>query len=204
MDKIVCSFNRGRDGDLLNDSGKVIQDMTKNVALFPNPNPSVAELIKATENYKVALYNAKGKDTVLVSIKNDERAILRALLTQMVEYVSSVAKGDRTILLASGFTLTRAKGEVAALKPIEKLMVNTETPEQAVIRVTKVKGAKAYMFQYTIGAVGNESQWVTRTITESWCTITGLESGVKYSFRVIAIGPGDQSVYSPIVSRFIQ
>jgi hypothetical protein len=204
MSKIVTSFNRGRDGDLVNESGKVIQDMTKNVALFPNPNPSMAELAKATEEYQVALYNAKGRDPVLVSIKDDKRAVLRAMLTQLAEYVTSVAKGDRTVLLASGFTLAKAKGEVAALKPIEKLMVDTETPEQAVIRVKKVSGAKAYTFQYTTGAVTSESQWVSRTITEFWCSLTGLQSGVKYSFRVIAIGPGDQSVYSPIVSRFIQ
>lgn len=204
MDKIIGSFNRGRDGDLLNESGTVIQRMTQNVALFSNPNPTVAELMRVTEEYKVALYNAKGRDTVLVSIKNDKRAVVRSMLTQMAEYVSSVAKGDRTILASSGFTLARAKGEVATLKPIEKLMVDTETPEQAAIRVTKVKGAKAYMFQYTTGAVTRESQWVSRTITESYCTITGLQPGVKYSFRVIAIGPGDQSVYSPIVSRFIQ
>jgi hypothetical protein len=204
MDKIVSSFNRGRDGDLVNESGKVIQDMTKNVALFPNPNPTVAALMKATEDYKVALYNAKGKDTVMVSIKNDERALLRALLTRMAEYVTSVAKGDRTILASSGFILARAKGEVSKLKPIEKLMIDTETPEQAVLSVTKVKGAKAYVYQYTVGAVGSESQWVSKTITEPLCVLSGLQAGIKYSFRVIAIGPGDQSVYSPVVSRFIQ
>ena len=204
MDKIVCSFNRGRDGDLVNDSGAVIQHLTKNVALFPNPNPTVAELIKATEDYKVALYNAKGLDTMMVSIKNDLRTVLRSMLTQEAEYVTSVAKGDRTVLLASGFTLTRAKGEVTSLKPIEKLMVNTETPEQAVLRVTRVKGAKAYVYQYTTGAVGSESQWVSKTITEPLCVLSGLQPGIKHSFRVIAVGPGDQSVYSPIVSRFIQ
>ena len=204
MDKILSSFNYGRDGDLVNDSGKVIQDMTKHIAVFPNPIPTVAELIQAKERYEVALYNAKGKDTVMVSIKNKERDVLRALLTRMAEYVTSVAKGDRTILLASGFSLARSKGEVKTLKPIEKLMVDTETPEQAVLRVTRVKGAKAYVYQYTTEAVPGENQWVSKTITEPLCVISGLKPGVKHSFRVIAIGPGDQSVYSPIVSRFIQ
>lgn len=204
MDKIICSFNRGRDGDLLNDSGSVIQHLTKNVALFPNPNPTVAELMKVTEEYRVALYNAKGLDTWLVSIKNDLRAVLRSMLTQEAEYVSSVANGDRTVLLASGFSLAKAKGEVTKLKPIEKLTVDTESPEQAVLRVTRVKGAKAYVYQYTTDAVGSESLWVSKTITEPICVLSGLQPGVKYSFRVIAIGPGDQSVYSPIVSRFIQ
>jgi hypothetical protein len=204
MDKIICSFNYGRDGDLVNESGSVIQQMTKNVALFPNPVPSVAEVMQAKERYEVALYNAKGRDTVMVSIKNDERAVLRALLTRMAEYVSSVAKGDRTILASSGFTLTRAKGEVDTLKPIDKLTVDTETPEQAVLKVKKVKGAKAYVYEYTTGTVGSESLWVSKTITEPMCVLSGLQPGVKHSFRVIAIGPGDQSVHSPIVSRYIQ
>jgi hypothetical protein len=204
MDKIISSFNRGRDGDLLIDSGKVIQDMTNNKALFSEPNPTVAALKQATEEYQTALNNAAGRDTVMVSIKNDKRAVLRTLLTQMAGYVTSVAKGDRSVLLASGFSLARSKGEVKTLKPIEKLIVNTETPEQAVIRVRKVNGAKAYMHQYTTGVVTSESQWVSRTITEPSCTISGLQPGVKYAFRVIAIGPGEQSVYSPIVSRFIQ
>src|SRR5688572_19899660 len=155
MNKISNSFTRGRDGDLVITSGKVRQDMTNNV-LFPEPSPSLAELQKAEEEYQIALNNAAGRDTVMVSIKNDKRAVLRAILTLLAEYVSSVAKGDRTILLESGFTLTREKGEVTTLKPIEQLLVNTETPEQAVLRVKKVKGAKSYVHQCTIGAVTSE------------------------------------------------
>jgi len=203
MDNITNSFNRGRDGDLVNTSFLIIESVTDNT-YFLNPIPALADIKKAAQEYQAALYNAAGRDQKLVSIKNDKRAVLRALLSQLAEYVSSVAKGDRTVLLSSGFSLTKAKGEVATLKPIDKLMVSTETPEQAVISVKKVNGAKAYIHQYTTGAVTSESQWVSRTITEPWCTFTGLQPGVKYAFRVIAIGPGEQSVYSPIVSRFIQ
>jgi hypothetical protein len=203
MDNITNSFTRGRDGDLVNTSFLIIESVTDNT-YFPNPIPALADIKKAAQEYQAALYDAAGRDQRLVSIKNDKRAVLRALLSQLAEYVSSVAKGDRTALLSSGFSLTKAKGEVATLKPIDKLMVNTETPEQAVIRVKKVNGAKAYIHQFTTGAVTSESQWVSRTITEPWCTFTGLQPGVKYAFRIIAIGPGEQSVYSPIVSRFIQ
>ena len=203
MDNITNSFNRGRDGDLVNTSFLIIESVTDNT-YFLNPIPALADIKKAAQEYQAALYNAAGRDQKLVSIKNDKRAVLRALLSQLAEYVSSVAKGDRTVLLSSGFSLTKAKGEVATLKPIDKLMVSTETPEQAVISVKKVNGAKAYIHQYTTGAVTSESQWVSRTITEPWCTFTGLQPGVKYAFRVIAIGPGEQSVYSPVVSRFIQ
>ncbi len=61
MNKISNSFTRGRDGDLINHSGKVRQDMTNNSVLFPNPSPSLVELLKAEEDYRVALYNAGGR-----------------------------------------------------------------------------------------------------------------------------------------------
>lgn len=203
MKEIIVSFNRGRDGDLVNISFKVIGDMTNNPN-FPNPNPAIADLKKAAEEYQLALYNAVGRDRTMVSIKNDKRAVLRTLLNQLVDYVTTVAKGDRTVLLSSGFPLTKAKGEVTTLKPIDKLVVDTETPAQVVIRIKKVIGAKAYIHQYTTDAISNQTQWISRTITDPWCTFTGLQPGAKNSFRVIAIGPGEQSVYSPIVSRFIQ
>ena len=203
IDKIITSFNRGRDGDLVNTSFLIVESMTNNVH-FPNPNPALAELTKAAQEYQTAFFNAVGRDLTMVSNKHDKRAVLRTLLTQLAEHVSTVAKGDRTVLLTSGFTLAKANGEVSTLKPIDKLLVDTETPEQAVTRVRKVHGAKAYIHQYTTDMVTTQTQWVSRTITDPSCTFTGLQPGVKYAFRVIAIGPGEQSVYSPIVSRFIQ
>lgn len=203
MLKVIISYIRHRDGDLVILSYLVINDMTDN-AHFPNPNPTLAVLKQATEEYHDALKNAAGRDTKLVSIKNDKRAVLRALLSQLAEYVNSVANGDRTMLLSSGFTLARVNGEPGNLKPIDKLEIDTEIPEQTTIRVKRVTNAKAYIHQYTTGPVTSESQWVSRTITEPLCTFTGLQPGVKHAFRVIAIGPGEQSVNSPIVSRFIQ
>ena len=201
--KVITSFNRGRDGDLVNTSFLTIESMTDNTH-FPNPNPTLAEVTKAAQEYQSALYAAAGRDKAMVSIKNDKRAVLRVLLSKLAEHVNAVANGDRTMLVTSGFPMARVKGEASTLRPIDKLLVDTETPEQAVTRIKKVHGAKAYIHQFTSGAVTSESQWVARTITDPWCTFTGLQPGVKHAFRVIAIGPGEQSVYSPIVSRFIQ
>lgn len=203
MDKVNTSFNRGRDGDLVNHGYRAVDNMTNN-PFFPEPNPTVAELMQATQEYQQALYDAEGRDQKLVSVKNDKRAILRKLLTQMAEYVNSVARGDRTKLLSSGFRLARNREDGDELKAISELEVQLGGPGEATIRVKRVAGAKAYNHEYTTGVVTNESVWVTKTIVEPLCTFKGLQPGVKYSFRVIAIGRGERSVHSPIVSRFIQ
>jgi fibronectin type 3 domain-containing protein len=202
-DKVNTSFNRGRDGDLVNESYVVIDNITGNT-FFPSPNPTVAELLKATQEYQQSLYDASGRDQKLVAVKDNKRSVLRTMLTQMAEYVNSVSNGNREILLSSGFKLAKNRGEVDDLKPIGELEVRTDVPEQATIRVKRVPGAKAYIHEYTTGVVTNESVWVTKTITENWYTFKDLQSGVKYSFRVIAIGQGEKTVISPIVSRFIQ
>jgi len=200
--KVNTSFNRGRDGDLVNDGFRAVDHMTDN-AFFPTPNPSVAELKQATQEYQQALYDAAGRDQQLVAIKDNRRAVLRSMLSRMAEYVNSVANGNREILLSSGFKLARNR-EADDLKPIGELEVRTDAPEQAITRINRVPGAKAYVHEYTTGVVTNESVWVTRTVVEPSCTFRGLQSGVKYSFRVIAIGRGEKAVFSPIVSRFIQ
>ena len=203
MDKVNTSFNRGRDGDLVNDGFRIADDMKDN-PYYLEPNPAVAELLKATQEYQQSLYDAAGRDQTLVAIKDAKRAVLRNMLSQLAEYVNTVSNGDRAKLLSSGFKLARVRGEADDMKPIGELEIRTDAPEQATVRVKRVPGAKAYVYEYTTGVVTNESTWVSKTVSEPLYTFRGLQSGVKYSFRVIAIGRNEKSVHSPIVSRFIQ
>lgn len=201
--KVNTSFLRSRDGDLVN-IGYLAVDSMKDNTFFPDPNPTVAELLKATQEYQQSLYDAAGRDQKLVAIKDAKRAVLRALLTQLAEYVNTVSNGDKATLLSSGLKLAREKDGTDELKPISDLEVRTDSPEQATISIKRVPGAKAYVFEYTTGMVTNESVWISKTAAEPFCTLRGLQSGVKHSFRVIAVGRSEKSVFSPIVSRFIQ
>ena len=201
--KVNTAFIRPRDGELVN-IGYLAIDSIKGNTLFPNPNPTMDDLLKATQEYQQALYDAAGRDQKLVAIKDAKRAVLRAMLTQLAEYVNTVSNGDKAMLLSSGFKLAREKDGTDDLKPIADLDIRTDSPEQATISVKRVPGAKAYVFEYTTGIVTNESVWVSKTATEPFCTLRGLQSGVKHSFRVIAVGRSEKSVLSPIVSRFIQ
>jgi hypothetical protein len=202
--KILRSFIREADGTLVNTTDRVVSKMRGN-AHFPNPPAALATIAdKALPEYRFALANAGGRDSEMVSIKNDKKAALVGLLLEVADYVTETCKGDRSMLLSSGFILNREKGESEELSPISKLDVETGAPEQAVTRIKKVKGARAYLHQYTTDQADGEAGWISRTSTNPSYLFTGLKTGVKHSFRVIAIGAGEHSVYSPVVMRYIQ
>jgi hypothetical protein len=199
---ILRSFNQRRDGDLVTIAHRVAMSLKSNTA-FPNPPKPVAELEQALLDYQVALSNAAGRDKTLVSIKNDKRAALRALLAELADYVTSICNGDRTMLLSSGFDLARQRGETP-LQPITSLDVEIGPPGQAITRTKSVVGARTYVHEYTKDPLMGENSWVTRITTERQFTFTDLTSGVKHWFRVKAIGFGGQTVHSPVVARYIQ
>ena len=71
------------------------------------------------------------------------------------------------------------------------------------MQVKRVLGAKTYMYQYTRDPLTEDSQWETVYSTQCKKVITNLPLGVKYLFRMAAIGPRDQIVYTGILNRYI-
>jgi hypothetical protein len=66
-----------------------------------------------------------------------------------------------------------------------------------------VKGAKAYMFQYARDPLTDESQWETVTSTQRKKVIANLPLGVKFLFRMAAIGARNQVVYTNVLGRHV-
>jgi hypothetical protein len=120
-----------------------------------------------------------------------------------VQYVTLTCKGDRAMLLSSGFKLNRATGETS-LEHIKELQVTIGQPGEAITKVKRVTGAKAYIHQYTKDPLTSESEWTSKFITDTSYVFTALQSKEKYLFRVIAIGLKGQEVISPVVGRVIQ
>jgi len=202
--KVKDNYNRGRDSNL-NDTGYKVLDAMTNNATFPNPSPDLATLKQTLLDYHTAYNQAANGDSKLVSVKNDKRAILRDQLSKLADYVNSVADGDKTKLLSSGFPLARQKAVDQKLASVDKLEVDITTPTEATTSLKKrVAGARSYIHQYSADAVSNDAKWVQKFITDTSYTFTNLQTGVKYMFQVIAIGPNGQAEPSPIVSRIIQ
>lgn len=201
--RIKTTFKQSSDAELSKLAHRISESLKSNPN-FPDPVPSQADLERVVREYQLAISVAGRKDRTLISAKNDKKAELQAMLSQLAVYIESASQGDRTRLLSSGFDITRDKNEPLALAPISQLIVDIGPPGQATTRVKKVNGARSYVHQYTPDPITSDSVWVSETHTERQHTFSNLKSVNKYWFRVIAVGRGKQNVYSPAVSSVIQ
>lgn len=201
--RIGTKYRTSSDKNLLK-LGYQVADILRNNPTFPDTKPSHAVLLAACDEFRIAGSISSRKDRALLSAKNDKKAALIKVLDELAEDITSICKGDKTMLLNSGFDIVGLKITEDALLPIDKLEVAIDVPGQATTRVKRVPGARSYVHQYTPDPLTFESVWVSETVTDREHTFTNLESVKKYLFRVIAVGKNRQSVYSPPVSRVIQ
>jgi len=188
--------------DLVIISKRVIEKMDNN-PVFPDPPAALEALKKVLPEYEAALVNAMGRDKEWGAIKNDKKAIVLNLLADLSWYVMATCKGDKVLLLSSGFDIT---GEVRSpLTPaIEKLEVDIGPPGEATTRIRNVTAAIAYVHEYATEPPGLHTAWTSKGSSQGSYTFTGLTTDKRYWFRVVAIGRGGQTAYSPVVTRVIQ
>jgi hypothetical protein len=199
--KIISSFIYCRDGELIKITRRILDSLKQNTQ-FPNAGPLLELIEKALAEYVVALSNAGGRDRVLVSIKDDKKAILQALLMELANYVTQIAKGDKTLLLASGFDLNADR--VTSQKSEPKMVVKLDVPGQITIRIKRVSRARIYVHQYTADPITPQSVWTSENSKNAEHTFTGLESGAKVWLRIIVVDKKGESIYWEPVSRIVQ
>jgi hypothetical protein len=200
MKKQIIIFRNQR--DLVTICQRVIEKMKSN-PVFPTPPTALAELEKVLPEFEAALVNAKSRDKEMVAIKNNKKALILALLEELAQFVIATCKGDRALILSSGFD---AKDEQSSrpVTAIEALEVELGAPGEATLRVKTATGTLSYVHQYATEPPGPNTVWHSEGSTIGNHTFTGLNSDKRYWFRVVAIGRRGKKAYSPVVSRSIQ
>jgi hypothetical protein len=200
MKKQIIIFRNQRDLVII---CQRVKEKMKSNPVFPNPPAALAELEKALPEFEVALMNAKSRDKEWVAIKNNKKVRILALLEEVAGYVLATCKGDRALILSSGFDV--ADEQTGSAKPsVEALEVELGAPGEAIMRAKNPKGAVAYVHQYATEPPGPNTVWHSEGSTTGNYTFTGLDSDKRYWFRIAAIGRKGQKAYSPVVSRSIQ
>jgi hypothetical protein len=203
MNRIITSYKKRQD-DLSLTAYCVLEKMENNEN-FPHPPAALAELKKVLPEFYQARVNAGSRDRVMVSTKDDLKKIVLTLLEELADYVTATCKGNRTMMLSSGFDVTGEVGNSNTLPAtIEKLEVKLGSPGEATTKVRNVTGARAYIHQYTSEPPTKQTIWAHEGSALSSYTFSGLTSDKRYWFRVIAIGSGTQRAYSPVFSVVIQ
>jgi hypothetical protein len=204
MKNKIKSLRKIRQSDIAVICQRVNENMENN-PYFPILPQEHGELKKVLPEYQASLANAKGRDKVMVSIKNDQKAKVLNLLAIIADYVTVTCKGDRTMLLTSGFDVTDENGSDNSIAlAIEKLEVELGESGEATTHITKATAAIAFVHQYTTEAPGANTVWTSEGTSQSFYKFEGLSSDKRYWFRVAALGRNGQRIYSAVVSRVIQ
>jgi len=201
INRILFTFNYCRAGDLIKITRRILDSLKDNTQ-FPNPTPALADVEKALQEYSAALSDAGGFDREMVAIKDNKQAMLRQMLTELAYYVTQISKGDKAMLLGSGFDINAEKGKPQKASP--KLQVELGLTGEVTIRISRVTGAKAYVHQYTADPMTPQSVWISETSLKHVHTFNGLESAARIWLRVIVIDRTGQSLYWDPVLRIVQ
>ena len=155
----------------------------------------------AIDEFQAAVLIAINRDRVKVVQKNILRDSLIDLLHKLGYYVLFAAQGNRVVALESGFTIAKEPSPVLIDQPTGLKAEYTTQSGELVMSVKRVKGAAAYLYQYTTDPTLKEDSWMSLNCTQARCKLEGLTPGTTYYLRVGALGTKDQVLYSTVTSK---
>jgi hypothetical protein len=195
--RLRMDFSRLTDAALEAKVQAIVQAMNLNIALFADPNPTMANLSQATTAFVVALSKAATRDKGLVAIKDEKRLELEQMLSTLAAFVMNVAGNNESTLVLSGFDLVKQATAKPPIQAPENFALASGLNEGEIIATIKrVDGARSYQYEVTPDPLTPDSQWETTSSTLSKNAFANLEPGKKYWFRVAAVGPRKQVTYT--------
>jgi hypothetical protein len=184
---------------------QVVTSLTGN-ATFSNPEPPLSDLTDAATNLEAAFNTANVAHQNAMektSLMDDADTAINNILTKLGNYVDSTSNGDEAKILSSGMSVKAKPVPIGSL-PQPTALAATEGDNEGEIDLSwdKVFGARSYVVEYTpdpITPTGWKSGGVS---TKSSKSISSLQSGVKYWFRVAAVGAAGQGPWSDPATKY--
>lgn len=208
MAKVKLNFNALSIVEKIARARLIVQNMTANVANFPRPTPSLAEMtavIDAAEQAYNAALTARNISKQRTAELEQQEDLLDDMAGRMAGFVESASGGREDIILSSGMDV-RAPNVASGQPPPTPSSVNATTGDhegEVDLSWNSSPNAKSYIVQVSPNPP-TETSWKQATVvTASKVTISGLVSGTKNWFRVAAVGSGGQSGWSDPVSKMV-
>jgi hypothetical protein len=201
--RITNGFEGMADLDFLGKVRFVVQQITGN-SNFPTPDPTLASVTTLANQFEQAINDAEAGGSYDKSVRDSKKEELIDTMHNLSNYVLFTAKGDRLIAESSGFTIAKDPSPQPPIEKPEGLnLTDGANAGELLLLFLKVLGARSYMYQISLDPA-DQTKWVTQHGTVRKNLFTDLESGKKYYVRVVAIGTGNQIVYSDTISRVAQ
>ena len=200
--KITANFSKLTDDQLEGLSLAVAAAMNGNTN-FPEPSPTLADLNNGIQLFSDGLALAKTRHKVSVAVKNKLRTNLELLLKNMANYCSHIARGDRSILASTGFTLNVETSSSRTLGAPENFTVQYgNNSGEVLVYINPVRNASSYMFLYGPSPISNNA-WCHASSSKPYFTITGLTPVTTYSFKIGVTGTKGQVLYTDTITKMV-
>ena len=177
--------------------------MAAAVDIFATPVPSLADINTELAKYGELVQLAKSRDKVQVNMKNVSKFTLQTMLSQLADYVNATTS-DSNNLLRSGFELNKLPQPIGLQEPSGLKLTDGVNSGELTLKFKAVRGASSYLFQYTTDAALAETGWISIPATTTSYTFKGLNKGVTYYIRAVAVGGNQQVTNSNVVNRVSQ
>lgn len=200
MAKVKAGISRLTSTGLVEKAGTIVTSMTGNPAyaslqtLLPPITAAADELAAANQ---AAKFNGGKKEHEQKRVAD---AALRVLINALVPQVQTASGGVAETILSAGFdTVKRPEHHPAPQEPQKLEALLTAYEGNIKLRWAHDKYADYYQVQM-LDEKGEFA--VVSTTTRANHTLTGLESGTKYTLRVVAVNTAGTSPASePIIAK---
>ncbi len=182
----------------------VVANMSGNTN-FATPAVPLAELATATDRLEELIQQATNGSRQSRLLRDDQLAVVKALLRAQADYVRSVCAGDRTKLESSGFELARQREPIGIPGMPQRVEARmTGLGGEVELRWRSVHGAHGYQVWMTDQdpAATNTKWQAVGFTTRVRHMVTDLEAYKAYFFCVSAIGTAGEGAKSdPALGR---
>ncbi len=196
--KIIINYGRLGDTELEQKTQEILAALTGNAA-FPTPQPPLADVQTALDEFEAAMLAAANRDHIKIELKNLKREALLAQLNRLAQYVQVSSDGGMEKMLSSGFDLSKTRGPVGPLPKPSGFKVSAIGTGTMKLSLNAIDGADNYQYEYR---KADSENWQMQILSKSRVSISGLESGMEYLFRVTALGSNPTRVYSDVLRSF--
>lgn len=172
--------------------------------VFTAPPKSPAAMKTEADAFKTAIEEAIDGSKAARVHRDTLAAGVRITLNETADYVRMVAKGDRDLLVQSGFELAKDREPIGIPAiPVNVTAIPGLNLGEVIVKWPSVHGAHSYQVLFTDKDPEVFADWTPLTVsTRVRTTAKGLKSLENYWFAVCAIGVSGQSMMSkPALGR---
>jgi hypothetical protein len=197
---ILLTFCNFSDADLIVHVKKVL-DRMKNNLNFTTPDPALADIQTALDNFIAAVAAKDDGGKKATKARDAARDALLTLMRSLAGYVTKESKNNPVVMLSSGFDITSASHTQYELAtPIINSATNGASGT-VLLHAQPQSNVKSVLTQYRESGT---TVWLNGPICTQMRNIPvpGLTPGKTYDFRIQYIGGSTgQSDWSDVVSH---